>query len=66
MTTEEATQIAAVYETLKDENITLDIPEFGAYSENFYVETENGDGIVQGFDNMVYVVNLNFVHHYLP
>lgn len=60
MTNEEATQIAAVYETLKDENITLDIPEFGAYAENFYVETENGDGIVQGFDNMVYVVNLNF------
>ena len=63
MTSEEATQISDIYdellEAVDDDDFVLDIPEFGNYAKNFYVETENGDGIAQSFDNMVYVVNLD-------
>ena len=59
MTEDEATEVAAIYEELKDQEIELEIPEFGDYSKNFYVEMENDDGIAQSFDNMVYVVNLD-------
>ena len=46
-------------EAVDDDDFVLDIPEFGNYAKNFYVETENGDGVAQSFDNMVYVVNLD-------
>ena len=63
MTSEEATQISDIYdellEAVDDDDFVLDIPEFGNYAKNFYVETENGDGVAQSFDNMVYVVNLD-------
>ena len=59
LTSDEKEQISEVYMILEDEEIKLDIEEFGQYSKNFYVETENGDGIVLGFDNMIYVVNLD-------
>ncbi len=63
MTSEEATQISDIYDELlaavDDDDFVLDIPEFGQYAKNFYVEMENGDGIAQSFDNMVYVVNLD-------
>ena len=63
MTSEEATQISNIYdelqEAVEDDDFVLDIPEFGQYAKNFYVEMENGDGIAQSFDNMVYVVNLD-------
>ena len=59
MTEDEATEVAAIYDELKDQEIELEIPEFGDYSKNFYVEMENDDGIAQSFDNMVYVVNLD-------
>ena len=59
MTKDEATEVAAIYDELKDQEIELEIPEFGDYSKNFYVEMENDDGIAQSFDNMVYVVNLD-------
>ena len=35
----------------------FEIAEFGKYSKNFYIEMEQGDGIAQMFDNMVYVCN---------
>ena len=63
MTKDEAAEVAAIYEALQaaveDDEFELDIPEFGKYAKNFYVEMENGDGIAQSFDNMVYVVNLD-------
>ena len=59
MTDAEKNQVAAIYEVLLEEEIELEIPEFGKYAKNFFVETENGDGIAQSFDNMVYVVNLD-------
>ena len=63
MTKDETAEVAAIYEALKaaveDDEFELDIPEFGKYAKNFYVEMENGDGIAQSFDNMVYVVNLD-------
>ncbi len=59
MTSEEASQFSDIYDELLDREVELDIPEFGQYAGNFYVETENGDGIAQSFDNMVYVVNLD-------
>ena len=63
MTQVEASQISDIYDELQaaveDDDFVLDIPEFGNYAKNFYVETENGDGIAQSFDNMVYVVNLD-------
>ena len=59
MTLKEATQISNIYDELLDWEVELDIPEFGQYAKNFYVEMENGDGITQSFDNMVYVVNLD-------
>ena len=59
MTKDEATEVASIYDELKDQEIELEIPEFGDYSKNFYVEMENDDGIAQSFDNMVYVVNLD-------
>ena len=63
MTQVEASQISDIYDELQaaveDDDFVLDIPEFGQYAKNFYVEMENGDGIAQSFDNMVYVVNLD-------
>ena len=63
MTQNEASQISNIYdelqEAVEDDDFVLDIPEFGQYAKNFYVEMENGDGIAQSFDNMVYVVNLD-------
>ena len=63
MTQVEASQISDIYDELQaaveDDDFVLDIPEFGNYAKNFYVETENGDGVAQSFDNMVYVVNLD-------
>ena len=63
MTKDETAEVAAIYEALKaaveDDEFELDIPEFGKYAKNFYVEMENGDGIAQSFDNMVFVVNLD-------
>ncbi|MBQ8007306.1 MAG: hypothetical protein IJ245_06725, partial [Lachnospiraceae bacterium] len=53
MTDAEADAIAELYETLQEEEVELDIPEFGEYSKNFFVEMENGDGIGMNFDNMV-------------
>ncbi len=61
MTKDETAEVAAIYEALKaaveDDEFELDIPEFGKYAKNFYVEMDNGDGIAQSFDNMVYVVH---------
>ena len=37
----------------------FEIAEFGKYSKNFYIEMEQGDGIAQMFDNMVYVCNMD-------
>ena len=63
LTFEEESQLSDIYdellEAVDDDDFVLDIPEFGNYAKNFYVETENGDGIAQSFDNMVYVVNLD-------
>ena len=63
LTFEEESQLSDIYdellEAVDDDDFVLDIPEFGNYAKNFYVETENGDGVAQSFDNMVYVVNLD-------
>ena len=37
----------------------FEIAEFGTYSKNFYIEMEQGDGIAQMFDKMVYVCNMD-------
>ena len=37
----------------------FEIEEFGKYSKNFYIEMEQGDGIAQMFDKMVYVCNMD-------
>jgi hypothetical protein len=50
-----------VYDREDEEDFDPDdfvIEEFGDYAFNFFVDMENGNGLVQNFDNMVYVCNL--------
>ena len=52
----------SVYEAIDAGELDPDnffIEEFGKYGLNFYIETENQAGLVQNFDNMVYVCNLD-------
>ena len=59
MSADEKTQIAEIYDKLLEEDTDLEIPEFGTYSTNFFVEKENQDGLGLKFDNMIYVTNLD-------
>ena len=59
MSDEEAAQYNEIYEALVGDETELNIPEFGRYAKNFFVEMENLDGICLQFDNMVYVCSFD-------
>lgn len=61
MTKDEKEQIAAVYEAaLEADPEDFSIQEFGKYSNNFVIDDSgDGYGLMQIFDNMVYVCNLD-------
>ena len=51
-----------VYTAIEDGELDPDdfvMEDFGQYQFNFYVDMDESAGLVQGFDNMVYVCNLD-------